>query len=171
MNFFFLQITTTPKNVHVISQEDFAKLRSNVRRTSTGETVTTVMAAAPAPPAVTMTPQNTPAVAGSMKVPPPVRMEELEGMDFELEEDMKKRDTAPSVDVPRTPKNNGATPKRGPPGSASKAPKGLNTPRFYPVTKETRGPIPQDVPRKRKTRHSQVLHFCTSQDFSIDPTL
>jgi len=79
----------------------------------------------------------------------------LEGMDFELEEDMKKRDTAPSVDVPRTPKNNGATPKRGPPGSASKAPKGLNTPRFYPVTKETRGPIPQDVPRKRKTRHSQ----------------
>ena len=131
MNVSFLQITTTPKNVHVISQEDFAKLRSNVRRTSTGETVTTVMAAAaPAPPAVTMTPQNTPAVAGSMKVPPPVRMEELEGMDFELEEDMKKRDTAPSVDVPRTPKNNGATPKRaGAPGSAARG-RGLNTPRF-----------------------------------------
>ena len=45
-----------------------------------------------------------------MKMPPPVRVEELEGMDFELEEDMKKREgpivlTTPGVDVPRTPKN------------------------------------------------------------------
>ena len=92
-----------------------------------------------------------------MKAPPPVRVEELEGMDFELEEDMKKRD---GVDVPWTPKNNGATPKRGGAGGGSAAARGrginVNTPRFYPVTKESKGPIPQDVPRKRKTRHSQV---------------
>ena len=80
------------------------------------------------------------------------------GMDFELEEDMKKMD-----EVPRTPKNAAGaafqTPKRTP-GGAGKAPKVHNTPRFYPVTKESRvGPIPQDVPRKRKTRHSQVHYF------------
>jgi len=149
-------INTAPKNVNVISQEDFAKLRSNAKRkSSTGEAIPAPAAGpvAAATHAQPTTPQNTPAV-GSMKVPPSVRVEELEGMDFELEEDMKKMD-----EVPRTPKNAAGaafqTPKRTP-GGAGKAPKVHNTPRFYPVTKESRvGPIPQDVPRKRKTRHSQ----------------
>ena len=80
-DFISFQINTAPKNVNVISQEDFAKLRSNAKRkSSTGEAIPApaagpVAAAAHAQPT---TPQNTPAV-GSMKVPPSVRMEELEG--------------------------------------------------------------------------------------------
>ena len=80
-DFISFQINTAPKNVNVISQEDFAKLRSNAKRkSSTGEAIPAPAAGpvAAATHAQPTTPQNTPAV-GSMKVPPSVRVEELEG--------------------------------------------------------------------------------------------
>ena len=126
-----MQITTS-KNVNLVSQEDFAKLRPGSSGLKTD---------IPPPPPTTATPQNTPAV-GSMIRPPQV--EELEGMDFELESDMERKQ-----EVPMTPENH-MTPRRG----NLHARRG-QTPRFYPVTKESAGPVSQDVPRKRKTRHSK----------------
>ena len=86
-DFISFQINTAPKNVNVISQEDFAKLRSNAKRkSSTGEAIPATAAAGPvaaATHAQPTTPQNTPAV-GSMKVPPSVRVEELEGTTLHL---------------------------------------------------------------------------------------
>lgn len=111
----------------MISQEDFAKLRKDPSSAPKGTS------SLPAPPP--MTPQNTPST--NLQHHPAI--EELEGMDFELEEDMVQR----SPEVPR---------------SASKAnhrhPGRRQTERFYPVTKESPA-LPQDVPRKRKTRHSK----------------
>lgn len=124
-------ITSNDRNVNVISQEDFAKLR--------GEDIPASSTAKPPPPPAA--PQNTPAVAAAAGGTAPKPVEELEGMDFELEEDMVKR----SKEVPVSGSNHRHSAWRG---------RGQGE-RFYPVTKESSGAYPQDQPRKRKTRHSK----------------